>query len=150
MSDKPPLVRYYNRQREEIDFETWGRLYERPGYRFLAVCTLGVYRVMTIWDGGVGATVDWLPNIIRADQLGQEPPVPTLFETCVFHLLRSNMWALPEDRYPLRWATEAGALRGHDDAVKWLLRRLPPMTLRMIKNVLLRPPGAAYQYAGVG
>lgn len=85
------------------DVLEWARLYEDPGYRFVALDVDGDTRVSTIWQG-----LNLQPTFI-------EDAIPLIFETMVFH--GENEVAR------MFWPTEESALAGHNQTCRRFLRR---------------------------
>jgi hypothetical protein len=109
----------YDRDGNPISLAEWGALRDDPEYRTLARDEPDGYLVSTVW---LGLDHGW--------GLG----IPVIFETMVFapatpesRARESRWYGEPSESeydfdgiYQDRYATEAGALAGHDQALRWL------------------------------
>lgn len=91
MSD---AIGYYDRDGKPITMEQWAALYEDRDYKIVSKTQLGDVLISTVWLG-----------IDHRFGFGE---LPVIFETMIF----------PESDYQERYATEAAALAGHDQAVE--------------------------------
>lgn len=85
----------YDRNGNEIDTMTWGRLHQDYEYKVVRKSIKGDIRVSTVWLG------------LDQNFLGDGPPI--IFETMVFGV---------PDEHQERYCTEAEAIAGHEKMCK--------------------------------
>jgi hypothetical protein len=103
--DSGLLLRWFNRDGQDVTMLEYVLLNMRDDYRRVAETMIGDARVSTVWIG-VPRDLDTRP--------------PLIFETRVFGALRSG-----RSSYCERYATEPAALAGHDRAVAWVRDGMP-------------------------
>lgn len=99
------MLSFYDKQGNCISDEEFARLHADPTYRQVARDRVKDWLISTVWLG--------LDHRFTSS-------IPIIFETMVFPPESSY------DEYCERYATEAGALAGHQEALMWLLDKLGP------------------------
>ena len=101
---------YFDREGQPIDVLAWGRNLENQDYRVVVQHWVRGWQVSTIWLG-------------LDHSFGRGSPL--IFETTIFppgdEAGNGSIWS---DQYCDRYATEAAARAGHDQALSWLREKL--------------------------
>lgn len=110
------MLGYYDKQGNAISDEEMVRLRADPTYWKVAQDRVRGWLISTVWLG--------LDHAFSFDPLVAS--IPIIFETMVFPPESSY------DEYCERYATEKGALAGHQLALRWLLDKLGPEAIDYI------------------
>jgi hypothetical protein len=110
---------YYDRQGRPMDQSAWQRRFSDYDYKVVARTAVSGWSVSTVWLG------------MDLNYAGQGPPV--IFETMVF----PPEGLATEGEYCMRYATEAEARAGHEEAVRWTketIANFPPVWWRVVPD----------------
>lgn len=95
--------RFYDRDNNPLDLETWGRMNENDDYKIIKQELVGKYFVSTVWIG------------LDMSHWNEMPPL--IFETMIF-IEEGDESKDPLNDYQVRYTTETQAMDGHEKAVK--------------------------------